>query len=102
MRLQLPKNADPENPHKYWVFGACRSYTVAAEQKARLSYDNILRFIDDPDVCDVIKFLRERELVHFQRFGDALRLTQDDLDAQNFYGWNPAFDKGFGKGKKCQ
>ena len=66
---------------------------LAAEQKARLSYDNILRYIDDPDVCDVIKFLRERELVHFQRFGDALRLTQDDLDAQNFYGWNPAFDK---------
>lgn len=75
---------------------------LAAEQKARLSYDNILRFVDDPDVCDVIKFLRERELVHFQRFGDALRMTQDDLDAQNFYGWNPAFDKGFAKGKKCK
>ena len=74
---------------------------LAAEQKARLAYDNILRLIDDPDVCDVIKFLRERELVHYQRFGDALRMTQDDLDAQNFYGWNPAFDKGWGKGKKC-
>lgn len=74
---------------------------LAAEQKARLAYDNILRLVDDPDVCDVIKFLRERELVHYQRFGDALRLTQDDLDAQNFYGWNPAFDKGWRKGKKC-
>ena len=66
---------------------------LAAEQKARLSYDNILRLIDDPDVCDPLKFLRERELVHYQRFGDALRLAQDDLDAKNFYGYNPAFDK---------
>ena len=81
------------------IFKKVCSCKIAAEQKARLSYDNILRYIDDPDVCDVIKFLRERELVHFQRFGDALRLTQDDLDAQNFYGWNPAFDKGYGKGK---
>ena len=75
---------------------------LAAEQKARLAYDNILRLVDDPDVCDVIKFLRERELVHYQRFGDALRLTQDDLDSQNFYGWNPDFDRGFVKGKKCK
>ena len=75
---------------------------LAAEQKARMSYDNILRFINDPDVCNVIKFLRERELVHYQRFGDALRMTQDDLDAQNFYGWNPSFDKGFAKGKSCK
>ena len=67
---------------------------LAAEQKARLAYDNLLRLIDDPDVCDPLKFLRERELVHYQRFGDALRLTQDDLDAKNFYGWNPAFDRG--------
>ncbi|MBQ8523543.1 MAG: manganese catalase family protein [Clostridia bacterium] len=66
---------------------------LAAEQKARLAYDNLLRLIDDPDVCDPLKFLRERELVHYQRFGDALRMTQDDLDAQNFYGYNPAFDK---------
>ena len=71
MRLQLPKNADPENPHKYWVFGPRYSYTVAAEQKARVTYDNILRLSDDPDVNDVIKFLREREIVHFQRFGEA-------------------------------
>ncbi|GEM_PF-931123 len=66
---------------------------LAAEQKARLSYDNILRLIDDPDVRDPIKFLREREVVHFQRFGDALRITQDNLDAKNFYAFNPSFDK---------
>ncbi len=93
MRLQLPKNADPENPHKYWVFGACRSYTVAAEQKARVTYDNILRFCDDPDVIDPIRFLREREIVHYQRFGENLRILTDKLDSKNFYAFNPAFDK---------
>ena len=93
MRLQLPKNADPENLHKYWVFGTCRSYTVAAEQKARKSYDNLLRLIDDPDVRDPIKFLREREVVHFQRFGEGLRLVQDMLNSKNFYAYNPSFDK---------
>ena len=93
MRLQLPKNADPESPHKYWVLGACRSYTVAAEQKARKTYDNLLRLIDDPDVRDPIKFLREREVVHFQRFGEGLRLVQDMLDSKNFYATNPSFDK---------
>lgn len=66
---------------------------LAAEQKARVTYDNLLRLIDDPDVCDPIKFLREREVVHYQRFGDALRSIQDNLDSQNFYGYNPAFDK---------
>ena len=66
---------------------------LAAEQKARVSYDNILRLIDDPDVCDPIRFLRQRELVHYQRFGEALRITQDNMDYKNFYGWNPAFDK---------
>ena len=65
---------------------------LAAEQKARLTYDNILRLADDPDVRDVIKFLREREIVHFQRFGEALRITQDQLDSKNFYAFNPAFD----------
>ena len=65
---------------------------MAAEQKARLTYDNILRLADDPDVRDVIKFLREREIVHFQRFGEALRITQDQLDSKNFYAFNPAFD----------
>lgn len=69
------------------------SEDLAAEQKARVTYDNILRLIDDPDVCDVIRFLRERELVHYQRFGDALRIAQDKGDERNFYGYNPAFDK---------
>lgn len=66
---------------------------LAAEQKARLSYDNILRLVDDPDVRDVIKFLREREIVHFQRFGEALRMVTDQLNAKNFYAFNPSFDK---------
>ncbi len=66
---------------------------LAAEQKARLTYDNILRLVDDPDVRDPIKFLRAREIVHFQRFGDALRITQENLDARNFYAFNPSFDK---------
>lgn len=66
---------------------------MAAEQKARTTYDNILRFCDDPDVKDAIRFLREREIVHYQRFGEALRLTTDKLDAKNFYAFNPAFDK---------
>lgn len=65
---------------------------LAAEQKARLTYDNILRLADDPDVRDPIKFLRERELVHFQRFGEGLRMIQDQLDAKNFYAFNPSFD----------
>lgn len=66
---------------------------LAAEQKARTTYDNILRLTDDPDVRDPIKFLREREIVHFQRFGEALRITQDNLNSKNFYAFNPSFDK---------
>ena len=66
---------------------------LAAEQKARLSYDNILRLVDDPDVRDPIKFLREREIVHFQRFGEALSIVNEHLDAKNFYAFNPSFDK---------
>lgn len=67
---------------------------MAAEQKARSTYDNILRLVrDDPDVCEPIKFLRAREVVHFQRFGEALRIVQDKLDSQNFYQFNPEFDK---------
>ncbi|MBR6695578.1 MAG: manganese catalase family protein [Oscillospiraceae bacterium] len=66
---------------------------LAAEQKARTTYDNILRLIDDPDVRDPIKYLRERELVHYQRFGEALRLATDNLDSKNFYAFNPSFDK---------
>ena len=65
---------------------------MAAEQKARTTYDNILRMVKDPDVYDAIKFLRAREIVHFQRFGEALRRVQDKLDEKNFYAFNPAFD----------
>ena len=65
---------------------------MAAEQKVRSTYDNILRVITDPDVCDPIRFLRMREIVHFQRFGEALRVTQDNLDSKNFYAFNPSFD----------
>ena len=66
---------------------------IAAEQKARTTYDNILRLVDDPDVRDPIKFLREREIVHYQRFGEALRISQDKLNSKNFYAYNPSFDK---------
>ncbi len=66
---------------------------LAAEQKARTTYDNILRLVDDPDVRDPIKFLREREIVHYQRFGEGLRLATDKLNSKNFYAFNPSFDK---------
>ena len=66
---------------------------MAAEQKARTTYDNILRLSDDPDVNDVIRFLREREIVHFQRFGEALRLATEKMAQKNVYMVNPAFDK---------
>ena len=66
---------------------------LAAEQKARTTYDNILRLVDDPDVCEPIKFLRAREIVHYQRFCDALGIAQEHMDSKNFYGYNPAFDK---------
>ena len=65
---------------------------LAAEQKARVTYDNILRLSDDPDVNDVIKFLREREVVHFQRFGEAMELLRQKLNKKNVYYMNPAFD----------
>ena len=65
---------------------------LAAEQKARITYDNILRLVKDPDVCDVIRYLREREIVHYQRFGEALRIVQDNLNSKNFYAFNPSFD----------
>lgn len=78
-------------------FQLCCSYEVAPEQKARTTYDNILRLVkDDPDVYDAIKFLRAREIVHFQRFGESLRIVQDNLNSNNFYAFNPAFDN-----KKC-
>ena len=66
---------------------------LAAEQKARVTYDNILRLVDDPNVCDAIKFLREREIVHYQRFGEGLRIATDKLNEKNFYAFNPSFDK---------
>ena len=67
---------------------------MAAEQKARITYDNILRLAkDEPDVYEAIKFLRAREMVHYQRFGESLRLLQEDMNSKNFYAYNPAFDK---------
>ena len=66
---------------------------LAAEQKARVTYDNILRLSDDPDVNNVMRYLREREIVHYQRFCEALRRTIDKLDERNFYVMNPAFDR---------
>ena len=65
---------------------------LAAEQKARSTYDNILRLVKDPEVADPIRFLRAREIVHFQRFGEAIRSVQDQLDSRNFYAFNPSFD----------
>lgn len=72
---------------------------LAAEQKARSTYDNILRVIKDPEVCDPIRFLREREIVHFQRFGETLRKAQEEMETPNFYAYNPSFDR---KGSCCQ
>lgn len=69
------------------------SEDMAAEQKARTTYDNILRLSDDPDVNDVIRFLREREIVHYQRFSEGLRRAIEKMDQKNFYAVNPAFDK---------
>lgn len=69
------------------------SFVIAAEQKARVTYDNLLRLIDDPDIIEPLKFLRAREIVHYQRFGEALRLTTDRLDCKNFYAFNPGFDR---------
>lgn len=66
---------------------------MAAEQKARVTYDNILRLSDDPDVNDVIRFLREREIVHFQRFGEAIALAKERMNQKNVYFTNPAFDR---------
>jgi len=66
---------------------------MAAEQKARTTYDNILRMVDDPDVRDPIVFLREREIVHFQRFGESVNITKEKMDCKNLYSFNPAFDQ---------
>ncbi len=66
---------------------------LAAEQKARTTYDNLLRLVKDSEVAEPLRFLRAREVVHFQRFGEALRIVQDKLDAKNFYAFNPEFDR---------
>lgn len=82
-----------ESSLSYLFYMICCSFAVAAEQKARLTYDNILRLCaDSPDVADAIRFLRAREIVHFQRFGEALRIVQEKLNSNNFYAFNPAFD----------
>jgi len=86
----------PYNAASFAVKGdviADLSEDMGAEQKARVTYDNILRMADDPDVIDVIRFLREREVVHFQRFGEALEIATDMLDKRNVYAVNPSFDK---------
>lgn len=72
-------------------------YRDAAEQKARTTYDNLLRLVKDPEVADPLRFLRAREVVHFQRFGEALRITQEHLDSRNFYIMNPEFDTGIAR-----
>lgn len=76
----------------YYNYLFCCLYAGVAEQKARTTYDNILRLVKDPDVCEPIRFLRAREIVHFQRFGEALRIAQENLDSRNFYAFNPEFD----------
>ena len=73
------------------IFVSCL-YEVAPEQKARVTYDNILRLVKDPDVCDPIRFLRAREIVHFQRFGETLNRVKEELNSKNFYAFNPSFD----------
>ena len=73
------------------------SEDMGAEQKARTTYDNLLRLIDDPDVREPLKFLREREIVHYQRFGEGLQLAADRLDERNFYACNPSFDRNCGR-----
>ena len=77
--------------HHFWP-KSC-TFEVAPEQKARVTYDNILRLSDDPDVNNVIRFLREREVVHFQRFGEAVRLAKEKMDQKNVYFTNPVIDK---------
>lgn len=79
---------------------------MAAEQKARTTYDNIIRMVDDPDVLDPIKYLREREIVHFQRFGETLENVKDRMNSKNFYVINPSFDlkkrrEGSGRDSDC-
>lgn len=75
---------------------------LAAEQKARVTYENILRLVDDPDVRDAVKFLRAREIVHYQRFGEALRNTLEHLDSKNYYAFNPGFSRDLRKSTRMK
>ena len=78
--------------HTYMAPSGKHTVVTAAEQKARVTYDNILRLVDDPDVRNPIKFLRQREVTHYQRFGDAMRVAQDNMNSKNYYAYNPEFD----------
>ena len=101
---QLTRNLSPEDLKKsgfdaYYVDHTTGLYPVdangvpfSASIFQSITYDNILRLVKDPDVCDVIRYLREREIVHYQRFGEALRIVQDNLNSKNFYAFNPSFD----------
>lgn len=91
-KSEFLKTLHKRKPSVSHLFALCFSYEFAAEQKARVTYDNILRLSDDPDVNNVIKFLREREVVHFQRFGEAMQLLREKLNQKNVYYMNPAFD----------
>ena len=83
-------------------FQLCCSYEVAPEQKARSTYDNILRVVKNiPEVADPIRFLRAREVVHFQRFGESLGIVRDKMDTKNFYAFNSAFDTSAPCVEKC-
>ena len=80
---------------KLRCFLASCPYMIVPEQKARTTYDNILKLVDDPDVIEPIRFLRQREIVHFQRFGEALGIVRDSLDSKNYYFVNPSFNRGY-------
>ena len=68
----------------------CCSYKVVPEQKARTTYENLLLLADDPDVKDVLRYLRQREIVHYQRFAEGLEMVKEQLDSRNFYAFNPS------------
>ena len=92
----MAASAEPWNANYIGVKGdliADLHEDMGAEQKARVTYDNLLRLIDDPDIRDPLKFLREREIVHYQRFGEGLGLATDRLNSKNFYAFNPSFDR---------
>lgn len=92
---------DDTKKEPFQVLILCYNSMIVAEQKARSTYDNILRLVHDSEVCEPIRFLRAREIVHFQRFGEALRLVQDRLNEKNFYAFNPAFDNTTVKSDNC-